>query len=208
MKKAIFLTLIAVFTLSACNLFQPAEDSNAPDTATKQQESENIFTSIKDAVLGGMKLQCTFEADGHESTAYISGKKVRVDGAMYDHNTEEATGSMINDGQMLYVWNDIEKTGMKWDLSKMEEIQDGPGFDVDEWKDTEAWADEMDQDESVDCSIATFSDSKFTPPSDVEFQDLNAFMESMQEITQDFDPNQDMDKLQEQMEQLQQQYNQ
>mgnify|MGYP007044106072 CR=1 FL=1 len=91
------------------------------------------------------------------------------------------TGSMINDGEWAYMWNG--KNGNKFNLKEIQQGANPSANSQDEttnWKD---WAKGMEANgANYDCNPTVVTDADFTPPSDVEFQDLNALMKSFQQV--------------------------
>ena len=143
------------------------------------QEAKQEKFSLKDAISLGKSVRCTYKVEDAETTSWVKGEKVRVEGVGVG---SAGSGGMINDGEYVYIWGNENKEGMKYKLSAMEQLEGTEGMDVDQWKDTKKWAAEMEDNFQVDCQAVIISDDKFNPPADVEFKDMTEFMEKAKKI--------------------------
>lgn len=131
-------------------------------------QSGNVFTSIKDALSKSVSLQCDYsDANGIKTTAYIKAGAIRSDTT---GKTPEESGSAIIKDKKMYFWNsqggftmdfkDTETTAPSTAPSKSggEKPQDIMNS-LEQYKDS--------------CKPAVVSDSLFTPPANVKFQDFS-----------------------------------
>lgn len=199
MKKAVALCMVlgAAFVLSGCGKAKPADNagSSAGTPATQEQTTsrETQETGEKQGLLqkllskGAMK--CSVEQDGNTTTILTNGTKVRLEG-MEMPNPKDSTGAkekgyMISDDTWAYIWSG--KEGIKFNIKEMEaSAKSAPGEADDQSNKSSDWKSmikEMEESGAkYDCSAAVVSDSDFTPPSDVVFQDMGEFLKQMQEM--------------------------
>ncbi|MCR4324336.1 MAG: hypothetical protein NUV69_01465 [Candidatus Curtissbacteria bacterium] len=142
-------------------------------TETTTPGSPEAQTQVKGTIAGlfGKNQTCTVKYPGQstEGTIYVSGNKVRGDFTMTDPNGTEMHSSMINDSEYTYTWTPVMGQGVKIKNSAAtEQTQDqNQDFDVNK---------EVD----MKCSSWSPDNSKFTPPSDVQFMDLTQTQEQTQ----------------------------
>lgn len=198
MKKVlpifIVLALLGVggyFYLSSRGMF----DKFPPGDIGEITTGGNVITSIKDALSGSMSLKCVYADDqGTETTTYVKGGAVRV--MMAAGADANQPNNIIMKEKTMHMWNDTNKTGI---ILKLEEPATEIAEDVSEGEKLEAKANPQtgdDQQESVLAQIEKFkdackaenvNDSLFSPPLDVQFQDMEALQKQMMQET----PNQE-----------------
>ncbi len=115
---------------------------------------------------------------GEEAVYYVKGDKFKVESTSTDEETDEMIQSfVINDGEYLYTWSNIEEKGVKYrnpseeEMEEMEEdLADLEDFDFD-------WSDEVeieeDDDYDVNCRFRNVADNEFVPPTNIEFVDFS-----------------------------------
>lgn len=143
---------------------------------SQQSESkQSVATSIKDALSQSVSLECSYtDGEGRESKTYIKNGAVRSD---YIGQTPEETGSVIVQGNMMYVWN-AQKQGFKMEIPEVTGTQqqtDPVAAGVTQKEDLLA---ELEKYKDA-CKPAVVSDSLFTPPSDVVFTDYSQMMQDL-----------------------------
>ncbi|MFH1711886.1 MAG: hypothetical protein ABH846_01465 [Patescibacteria group bacterium] len=177
MKKIFLLSvlLICVLTFTGGGCFNKGGDSAGGS-------SDSWTGSLTDALQLGKSMKCTWSDDEGEGTSYIKGEKV------YTETTYQGkTSYMIGDGECTYTWEEGASEGMEFCYS-------ADDFDVEadaeDYEDTDDYEDLMgseagvDMDIDMNCSPAVIKDSKFVPPSDVEFSDPFA---DLMDAFEDFD---------------------
>lgn len=140
----------------------------ASPTPTNQKEK----LSIKDLLAKGSSMTCmmNFPEQNGNGTIYVSGQnfsgdfKVKVNG-------KDTTSHMIQKDGTVYMWTHgaTQGTKIKIDLSKME-TETNKSVDVNKQYD-------------VDCGSWTVDNSKFTPPSDVKFIEIDGSMMMQKQST-------------------------
>lgn len=143
-------------------------DGNAPATDEQQPKNEQAVAetaSIKDFLSAGQNKECTYsDAEAKGTMYFASGERLRMD--YQSVGTEASSGSMIVTNQKQYVWSADRKEGITFAFDKNQQPNDQQsGNSVD-----------IQKDYSFTCKSWDVDESKFTPPSDVKFQDFSALM--------------------------------
>lgn len=150
-----------------------------------EQKSENSVAnglgemtkgSIAGLIAAGKSVNCTMNyPDGQGSgSVYVSGKKVRGDFSVLAEG-KEYKSSMIQDGDYAYLWSDADKKGTKIKVSGLGSGSAPTGAN------SQSQAVNLDQQVDLKCSSEGVDASKFVVPSDVEFTDMSAMMEKVQQ---------------------------
>lgn len=146
-------------------------------TQTQNQKGEktNVFTSIKDALTSGQSLKCQFtDESGKKTTVYFKKDFVR---GMYNDEKEVMNNFLYRDKKM-YTWDDKTKKGM---IITTDTISAVPTIKQTNKNEQTSTQDYIEQYEKYwqNCKAETVSDALFTPPSDVQFQDMANLMQQM-----------------------------
>lgn len=173
-NKIIFTAIISLFLLTSCNL--PAKKQTKQPTSQKEEQKQGF--SLKNALSLGKSIKCVYKMNDEESTIWIKGKKMRMEGGGLE---EGGKGGMINDGEWIYIWNDKDKKGMKYKISSLNELGEQTK-QISQWKDVDKWAMETEEKYKASCHPVVISDSKFSLPDGIEFQDLTAMFEKVQKM--------------------------
>lgn len=138
-------------------------------SSTGTGQSGNVFTSIKDALSKSVSLQCDYtDETGIKTTAYIKAGAIRSDTT---GKTPEESGSAIIKDKKMYFWNSQggfmmefkdDKTTPSTAPSNIGEKPEDVMNSLEKYKES--------------CKPAVVSDSLFTPPADVKFQDFSQLM--------------------------------
>ena len=191
----IIVVAVVVIGGGAWLLLQPEEEmspsTDATDTSavsdTDEMESveSSSFTgsdTLAALMQLGASVRCDFvstDEDGTDSegTFYTDQSRFRVD-AETSTDGETYVSHMINDDERVYVWGETPEgmMGITFSGEDMEptepESYELPAGSDEEYVD-------MSQRVAYDCGRWNVDASVFTPPSDVEFSDMNAMMEEM-----------------------------
>lgn len=140
-------------------------------------DSSTITGKFADLLGAGKNLTCTFStsSDGTTSsgTVYVAGNnKMRGDFTTLSGGQTNQT-SMIRDGQWYYTWGPSMPNGIKMKLADVEGTQGQTG---------QAGAQQtanLDQQVDYKCSSWGVDESKFSPPSDIQFSDYSAMMQNL-----------------------------
>lgn len=171
----IFVVLAAFFMIQKSN---PATSTQTADSAKKESgESLGDFAkgSIASLLSAGKNVTCSMKyPDGNGSgTVYVSGKKMRGEFTVMAEAPKEYKSSMIQDGDYAYMWSDVDKKGTKFKVSGI------PTPSPTTTTKTEAV--DINQEVDLKCSAWNVDPSMFVVPADIEFMDMSAMMEKVQE---------------------------
>ncbi len=164
---------------------------------TQQSEKEMIKESneLAQAIESGKPTYCQITSDdGTENLEYwIKDKKMKMVGQGVSGDDEVAQmemGSMISDGEYIYTWSEGETQGVKFRAMTEEEAQEVAAEAEEYMQDLPDMGDDFVEEYEnkgyrVDCKQQNIADSEFTPPANVQFQDMEMIMEqSMQQVRQ------------------------
>lgn len=189
MNKSLPIVIVVVLLLllggGAFLAFKNKSQPSAPSTNVNQEPTQegNVFTSIKDALSKSLSLECLYKDEkGTETKTYIKGGAVRVETKTLAEGKETNSQIIFKDKKM-YNWDEATKKGVIFEipeetLKDVENLKTTPQqnqtsgenkgesllADIEKYKDS--------------CKPAVVSDSLFTPPTDVEFQDLSAMFQN------------------------------
>ena len=168
MKKILPIILIVVvagLAIGGWLYFKQGKQVSLPGEGGIQlpvgRKEETFTGKLKDAIARGISMKCTFRNDYVSGTGYIKGKKY------YGEITSEGQqGYVIISDDCMWTWDESKSQGVKVCFEPTE--GDGSIWDMQDQSSTEG---------DYTCVPAAVSDSKFTPPSNIQFLDLDRGME-------------------------------
>src|SRR3989344_3901856 len=142
-----------------------------------QPQDGNVFTSIKDALSKSLSLECKYNDEkGTESTTHIKGGAVHVAAKTLADGKETNTQVIMKDRKM-YTWDEATKKGVVFDIPE-ENLQTTPSTQAPSGDNKgDSFLAEIEKYKDA-CKPAVVSDSLFTPPTDVEFQDFSKMFQN------------------------------
>jgi len=180
MKKIYFLfslVLLGALVLGACN--KPVSKSDVTkegegEQATVQEQKaegkkdEGFVGKLKDAMDLGTAMKCTWkQGETSYGESYIKGEDVYS-----EFTNEDKTGYMIMSDDCMYTWEKSNPQGIKM-CSLQTETAEETGEPMEDDFDFSKMKGSAPADVDYNCSPAVFTDDKFSPPSDVNFMDLD-----------------------------------
>ncbi len=130
----------------------------------------NSFTSIKDALSKSISLECDYtDETGRKVKSWIKNGAVRAD--VTSSNPDEA-GSTIVKEKKMYFWN--AKSAIS--LTLTDEAQKEVNNQANEITKDKEVVNEIEKYKSS-CKPAVVSDSLFTPPANINFQDMSKLLQ-------------------------------
>jgi hypothetical protein len=152
---------------------------NAPISQPAQNETNPLFSSIRDAMNRGLSLECTFtDQDGQTSISYVKGKNVYT--TLKNPSDKNSPDNFLLLDQSLYFWQTGSKDGLMVtvDASTSQKVQEQTkgAEDVDKAINTDILG-AIDRYKS-NCKEATVSDSVFKKPTGVTFQNFSELYKS------------------------------
>ncbi|GIK84155.1 MAG: hypothetical protein BroJett025_07770 [Patescibacteria group bacterium] len=167
-------------------------------------ESLSEWQKIGAAIESGKSVKCEMRNTQTQQTGqyYMKGKKVRVDSL--DPQNPEASGSFLTDTEYVYTWNETKKEGVKFPVTApTDQNPESPqATQAPDFSQESAWDEYENLGYTVTCTTESFDESMLTPPTDITFTDMSAFMQNIQSNGSGDNPAMN----QEQLEQLMQQY--
>lgn len=166
---------MAFFMIQKSNPSTSTQTADTAQNTSNQSLGDFAKGSIASLLTAGKNVTCSMQyPDGNGSgTVYVTGKKMRGEFTVKTDASKEYQSSMIQDGEYAYMWSDADKKGTKFKVSGIPTPSPA----------TAAKSEAVDINQEVDLKCSTWSvdPSKFIVPADVEFTDLSAIMEKVQE---------------------------
>ncbi len=142
---------------------------------------EDFRGSVSDLYKLGKDITCTFErsddAGTMSGTVYVTGEKMRGDFQITQAGGESFDSHTISDGEWIYTWGatQLGYVGTKIKITETEDVeQTGEASETPN----------LDEEFDYKCNSWNVDNSLLVPPSDIEFQDLSATMQQLQEQSQ------------------------
>jgi len=162
---------IYMVTQNKASLKTEEKTTSEDATASEPVAEINSNTSLRALIALGKNLVCTFkETDADTSTSgtmYIAsaGNQFRGDFTVKTNADGTINGHMIKQGDYIYSWSDAATQGskMKAEAESDTEESDTVG---------------LDDEAEYDCKSWNVDNSKFKLPSNIEFVDISAFMQT------------------------------
>ncbi len=135
------------------------------DTTTSQPSNSDTFIgSLKDAVSLGVAMKCTYQVEGSEYEGYIKGENYR--GQI--KTAEGKVGEVIIKDSCMWTWAEDETQGIKTCF------EDSETEEADIWEQPQG---SVSPGINYTCLPAAVTDNVFTPPTDIDFMDIDTMME-------------------------------
>ncbi|MDP3964793.1 MAG: hypothetical protein Q8Q20_04040 [bacterium] len=192
MGKVIIAIVAVVLLGGGAYYFMSDDDTNTNSgNSSTNSDAVNDVSSMTESTLNelfarGENLECMYtysDAFGsQEGTVYVAGgEKIRGDFTLLDSESGETTSHIIQDGEYHYNWGtyDGQEIGTKMKLSEFQ--AEGDTDEPETADDTPSL--NYDHQYEFDCDRWTVDDSKFEVPANVEFTDLTAQMEAIEEVS-------------------------
>ena len=173
---------------------------NKPKYPTGMDADLAPKSGLVDALLGNDTMKCSYSDERGEVSFWAKSGKMRAEGASFGLQGDQK-GGMINDSEYLYIWQDDDKSGIKYKLSVFEDT-DSPDTSQPAQIDPQAWAQSIQGRYEYSCNAVNENDNIFTPPSDVEFKDMTQLLEKAEEFSQTFSDTDSQEELNEKMEEV------
>lgn len=126
------------------------------------EEGDSFTGKLKAAIALGVPMKCSYEQGDYTGTSYIKGRKVYGE---IKHEDKESYVIMVD--KCMWNWTKGESQGVKM------------CFEEDAWEGDEEGS--VPAETEYRCAPAVIPNSKFDPPADVNFMDMDEMMGSMGE---------------------------
>ena len=190
MNKKVWIVIVAVLILLGVSGYfvlgkKDANKSAQNNTGETQEVSskKNLNTSLEELAKLGENLQCSFkytdQTTGSVSsgTVFVAGSKTAGHFQTNDPTSGEIKSNMINDGTFVYTWLDSEKQGTKFQIPESAQDATPEGTSPDQSNNSV----DTNQNYEFNCDKWNVDESHFTPPADVQFMDLTAQQQQLQQ---------------------------
>lgn len=196
MKKILLFSgmISLAFVLAGCG---QKDQPSVQENQTQNQETQNSTgvkkdglvgqainsaETLKNAILGGQKLECAYKMKNDSNTGEIKGY---IDGKKYKSSFEMKGEKYISimDGKTIYNWSEKTKIGTKMDVQCMQDLGNSlpQANSQNSYKSPEDMTDSM-----IDISCQPASSIDFSIPSDVIFTDTCQQMKDSLQKMKDF----------------------
>lgn len=174
-SKVIIAIVTAVIIIGGGIALYMANSSNTEQSQTKKTETTNeTETSLSALLEKSEPRKCTYSGEvksgEYSGTAYFSSDKQMRNDYESTTNGKTRSGSMIITGDTQYFWNAETKKGFKTAIKADDSQQ--TNTEENDSVDTNAKF-------TFKCSDWSVDDTMFTPPSDVNIQDLTQVMQNV-----------------------------
>lgn len=197
-KTGIIIGVIVVILLAGGGIFFLSANKNQsiPGTPVSQTtQGGNLFTSIKDALSKSLTLECNFtDEDGRQTKSYVKNGAIRAD---FTAGKPEDSGSVIIRDKKMYMWNGSQ--GFMLEIPDEKDSSNGTAPNKGLTQEQEVMQ-EMEKYKEF-CKPGIVSDSLFTPPQNVKFQNFSSMMQP-QTGTTSGNPPVDQNQIQDYMKQF------
>lgn len=160
-------------------LFMNSKKGNIPNgintnTTTQSNTTSsggNILDNIRDAFSKSASFSCQYPDPTGKTkiTTYVKNGAIRVKNLS---SSAEQTGNAIMKDNKMWIWSEGKKEGM---ILTLKNTADKSGTQKDQREEAIL---EMEKYKQY-CKVEIVSDSLFTPPSEVNFKDLDALMQGV-----------------------------
>lgn len=154
----------------------PSVDETAREAVDKTvpevQDAPGI--DLTEAFMKGTPIKCTTKVGEQTSTLYIKEEKIRMD-------TMPADAHGIYTKEMMYTWT--RDKGAMMNLAEVEQIAGRMGDEYEPQRPADVVA--KAEQSNAECEPATVSDELFSPPADVQFQDMTEILRQLEGVVGD-----------------------
>jgi hypothetical protein len=142
----------------------------APTTTVKAAAASSALSDLAAAMSSGIGYKCTYVYQQVQATTWVKGQKfyseTQVDGK---------SGYVLSDGTWMYIWSADQPQGTKFNINDMKAASAGQAGAKKPSDPASIAHDAV----SVQCLPDLSADSKFTVPSDIQFQDMGELLKNM-----------------------------
>lgn len=151
-------------------------ETTSENTSTEESDSSNNLLSL---LQSGESQMCTYSVDQEgnmiSGVVYVSGENMRSN---YEITSEDQnmTGSMIKQGDTMYIWGSSVPQGIKMTVN-LEELAAQAEANPGQPQPTTPF--DVTQDMEYSCDSWNVDETQFMPPANITFTDMSTMMETM-----------------------------
>jgi len=182
----IILVVLLLFGAGAFYYFQFQKPKNGQANGSMQEDKNGslgtITGNLETLLARGVPMECTFssssEEGGTQGTTYINGQNMRADFTYISPDKTEMKSSMIRDQEYVYSWTQGQDKGVK--ITVADEAESVSQNEEMSQEEKNQLYDLENKKADYNCKPWVPNNAVFTPPTDIEFVDMNAQMQEMQ----------------------------
>lgn len=129
------------------------------------------LTDLASAMTSGVGYKCTYSYNGVASEGWFKGQKY-----FFKSASNGVVSNALSDGTWMYVWEEGKSEGFKFNIADMKRAGSAQGSG---YTDANQVANSA---VNVDCRTDVSADSRFRPPSGVQFQDMGELLKQYQNM--------------------------
>lgn len=170
-KKIIIILAVTLLLISGVVLFKGQKIGNKNNVDSSG--SNNVFSSIKDALSKDLTLTCEFKDEkGNITKSYIKNGAVRISTS----GDDTKGGEIIMRDKKMYMWDEKSKEGFIYEIP--DEDKDKVGMTGQEINQSDAYLNMIDKYKDS-CKTAVIEDSYFVEPKGINFQDMSKLLQDI-----------------------------
>ncbi len=141
-------------------------------TATPKATQSTALGTLKSLLASGKSQSCNFSYPDNSATGtyYFDGNKFAGNFSLKEQDGKTLTGNTVSDGTYVYVWTSNSPSGIKMKLDTA--INETPLPSAQ----NQNQGVDLNQKVNYKCSPWTADNSKFQPPSNIQFTDMSNFL--------------------------------
>jgi len=129
------------------------------------------ITDLASAMTSGVGYKCTYSYNGVASEGWVKGQKY-----LFKSTVNKVVTNALSDGVWMFIWEEGRKDGYKFNIAQMKQVGEAQESGYQDMNKVASGA------ANVDCKPDLSADSKFKPPSDIQFQDMGELLKQIQNI--------------------------
>lgn len=162
--------IVAISIFKRAPLTEQTQTKSVVQNVTPEPTAAGTMGSIKSLLAAGKNVSCeiSYPDQSLNGTTFVSSNKMRSDFNIKAGEKNMET-HMISDGTYAYVWTDAVKQGTKIKLDALNQTATAGA---------KTQAPDLDRQVNMKCAPWAADNSKFTPPTDIQFTDLSAMLKA------------------------------
>lgn len=174
-KKTIYIVILILLVFVGGFFYVKSKNNSLSGIDTNLPGDADIFTSVKDALSKNLIFACEFKDETGSSTkSYIKNGAVRISST---NESQETSEILVKDNKM-YSWDLATKKGFIYDVSDSDTEVASNSEIEDRGNNLSAYYNMIDTYKD-NCKVTKVEDSYFDIPTNISFQDMNEFLDTM-----------------------------
>jgi hypothetical protein len=185
-RNLIIAAVVLVMLGAGLYIYQKSQNGQMDPASMMKDDASalgKINGTLQDLFAKGVPMQCSFtstaEGSATSGTVYVSGQNMRGEFASTQAGENEVMSYMIRTGDTTYTWSSNQQQGVKMTFSEEDAAEMQAKAEAMQKENPQAFSENQSMD--YDCKPWVPTLGSFTPPTDIEFMDLSAQMQQMQQ---------------------------